>query len=383
MGRAEFFFCILASVAGLDLTFPRDMVDVAGRDAGLSLLVIGAATLVSVVLNVRLAALFPDQGPLDYLPRILGRPLGRTVQLFVWLFYLALAAWALRNIVEVIHTLFLPNTPTSALAIGLVLTVLSIVRHDIGPLARTVQVIMLVSLSVVLAVTLFRLPSLAEAWATVPGPVVHLDRVLQGARDAYYVLVGSQVMLKLYPHVRAHGHRRVRSLALTAVGAQGIALAILFVVTEGSLGPGATTALVWPSVTTLRLVVLQGFFVNRLGLLAMMSWSGLSVSFLLIRVWDAATEITGALGLPRGNYTWTLPLLGAALLWLAFFPRDTYSLTLLAIHLLSPAAILITLVLPALLLLVARMRHLWHPPYGPASAHPPVPGPDVDPAPAS
>ncbi len=368
-------------MAGLDLTFPRDLVAMAGRDAGLSLLVVVAATLVSVALNVRLAALFPDEGPLGYLPRLLGRLPGRAVELMVWCFYLALAAWALRNIVEVIHTLFLPNTPTFALGVALILTVLGIVRHDIGPVARTVEIVMIASLGVVMTVTLLRLPSLTESWATVPGPVLHPDRALRAALAAYYVLVGSQVLLKLYPHVRVADYARLRNLALGAVGVQCAALAIMFVVTQGSLGPGAVASLVWPSVTTLRLVVLQGFFINRLGLMAMMSWSGLSVSFLLIRVWDAATEVTGMVGLPRGRTNWTLPPLGALLLVLAFLPADSYTLGTLATRILSPVAVAVTIVLPAALLLVARLGHFWHAPYGPSCPHPPLPGQDPDPAP--
>ncbi len=125
----------------------------AGRDAWLTIVVAAGAGLLLIPVLTALGRRFPGETVIQYLPRLLGRPLGRLLGLLVLWYFLYLSAILPREFADFIGYSVLPSTPRVVVLTAILTVCAALVRAGCEPLVRTAEV--LVPLSVLFNLVLF------------------------------------------------------------------------------------------------------------------------------------------------------------------------------------------------------------------------------------
>lgn len=277
--------------------FPRPAVVMAGREALWSLWL--AASLIAglMVLMFRASAATPDQSILTTATSLMGRPVGMALALFTIAYHLLLAITASLVFSLVLVNVFLPNTPLWAVNAGLVLTGLYVAWNGVLSVARTIEatyspVVVLSLLALAVSVGFIHHPSLLL-------PPSHLEviPILRGVWLQLLLFIGFQVSLNAYPYVRASDRPSAKRYALYGLVAVTIFLTLAYEIAIATLGPSYLVIQRWPLVSLLRLIALENFFVNKLGLLIVVLWTVLIVLFMAVRLWCLGEDVQALLGL--------------------------------------------------------------------------------------
>ncbi len=346
----------MATVVAISLTipacftFPNAMVQAAGRQAILSLLLDflvlgGAATLAYLFYRH-----FPDTSLPETCARLLGKWAGKGAALLLLLLDLTLAASIVSHIQVVINNVFLHNMPPYLVILPLLLTVVYATWFDLPVLARLFN-IFVVNLVVFFVPLLFLLlPNVAHPEVALPPPDISMVAVVKGAYVNFPLYLGLTFIYWLGPWLRwrTPGHT-CRSLAKGVLPLFAFAL-YLYVVVIGTIGENLTGRYSFPLVQVLRFSFSPSSILPRPGLIILLGLTFGFVSYLTLRIWGAAQSAKLFLGtgsfqpylLPAGLAVWVL----------------RYHLPRWASYGLMPVGLFLLFVLPLGLILLARHRGL-------------------------
>lgn len=136
---------ITVTLAMDSFTEPRRVLEVAGRDGWLSIILAGGWSMAVAVTVIKLASLFPRQSPNAWIPQLFGRWGGTLFIVLYIIFFLLLTAWTLRVFSEVMKTYLLPRTPSEVIIFSLLLCVLYLTSYGLDPMTRVTGIFFLVS----------------------------------------------------------------------------------------------------------------------------------------------------------------------------------------------------------------------------------------------
>lgn len=191
---------------------------------------------------------------------------------------------------------------------------------------------------------------------------MHSDTILLAVQAGLWQVVGVQVVLQLYPNVRAATLGSVRRVTYWALGLVALKYTVDYIETVGTFGPKLTAEFLWPVVAVWRLIVLPGFFIDRIGLFALIAWSGLVFSFITMRLWTLAHCVQDLLGQPDHSFVlWVAPMAILCIYgaYTPLFGPDAVSGWVL--NYLDPWSWVIFLGWPASSLILAALRHSGSP----------------------
>lgn len=210
-----------------------------------------AAGLPLIGLYLLLQSRFPGQTLVQYLPRVLGRMVGKWLALLYICYFLYIAARVTRDFTELVLLAILPRTPMGAVVLALVIVTAYGVRHGVEVLARVAQVLLplgfvLILIASLMALEAFRvdnlLPVLEEGWSNIWKAAFPL---------AITVPFGETILFSMvWPTAP---QRRTRWTLLAGAGA-GLFLAYLSLVNIGVLGPHIVGTSQFPLLTLIHQV---------------------------------------------------------------------------------------------------------------------------------
>ena len=341
--------------AGL-FEFPRAIVTYAGPEAAWSFLVECGAALFGLWLWFQVNHLYPDEQVGGFVSRIVTPFLGWPLRAFTIMTHTLLAVWVTANFGLVMITFFLPDTPLWALEALTVLVALYMAWIDTRVLGRTIQVLFLPTgiLSVLLALLL--LPRLTQMWAVAPTVDVHLATIAYAAYKGYYLFWGYEVTVTLYPFVAHSARRQAERYAYIAMVMAAAFFAFGYVLVMGAGGPYLVMAAQWPGVSTMRLITLTSFLINKLGLFVVMLWSLFVFIFVAMRLWCLGQDLRPALNLTSiQSYRWMLVGACAATLGVSQLFTNITVLNGFFNHWVTPAMVVFNFGVPPVLLLGAAI----------------------------
>ncbi len=277
--------------------FPRPAMELAGREALWSLWLAAAIIAGLMVLMFRASVATPDQSILTTASRLMGKPVGIALALFTIAYHLLLAITASLVFSFVLVNVFLPNTPLWAVNAGLIVSGLYVAWNGILGVARTIEatytpVVVLSVLALAVSAGFIHHPALL-----LPPSQLEVIPILRGAWPQFLLFIGFQVSLNAYPYVRASDRTSATRYALYGLFAVTLFLTLAYEIAIATLGPSYLVIQRWPLVSLLRLIALENFFVNKLGLLIVVLWTVLIVLFMAVRFWCLGEDVQQLLGL--------------------------------------------------------------------------------------
>ncbi len=265
--------------------FPRLLILHAGNNAWWGFLLDWAAAYGGAWLLLKVAYVAPRETLLGMTRRIWPGPLYWVFGILDELAHLGLPVIALTQFTYLIVTFFLPNT--APWMIELVLTAMAayIAWWDLPVLARTIQVIYIPVMVISLALLVLLAPHLTDSYALVPSWNFHVSAIVSGGYRSFYIFVGYEAIPIFWPYVQPEAQARARQYTYWALTLSGVFYALIFAATLGTEDPWYLSHLEWPGVSALRLISVTGLLIDKLGLLIVVLWGLLSLSFISIRFW--------------------------------------------------------------------------------------------------
>ncbi len=213
-----------------------------GPDGWMAL--IGGHIIAAVVMFfvVKLGLLFPDETLVEYAPRILGKYIGIPIVLIASLAWCVITARIVRQFADFME-LLLPQTSLGVIILTMLLVVAYIVRHGIEPIARVLEILFPVFISVlglliVIATFQMDLSNLLPAFQSSP------KEVAVESFSTFLGLEGQEVLLMLLPFMAVP--KGAYKVAYGALASNLILRVALFVVTISIFGVDLVKEIVWP-----------------------------------------------------------------------------------------------------------------------------------------
>lgn len=346
-----------AYIASGVFEFPRQLVAGVGPDALYAYVLECVTAWLGLWLWLRVNRLCPSLAVAAFAGRLVTAPVGYALWLFTLVLHTLLAVVVLTNFAAVMHAFFLDETPRVAVDLALVGTAVYVAWFGLAPLARTLQVIYIaaVALSVLMAALL--ISKMNSTYALVPSTDLHLGAIALAAYRGSYIFWGYEITVTLFPFVRPEQRVRGERYALGAMAGTFLFFGLGYIFTLGVSGPYLLAHSVWPGVSTLRLIDVASFLIDRLGLFLVTLWALFVVAFLTLRLWCLGQDVLAVVPAP-GPKPYRFLLLGFAAVVVVASTRipNVVQLEALMQGQVVPAMVVFNYAVPLLLLLAARLR---------------------------
>ncbi len=251
-------------------TMPRKIVEVAGRDAWLSVLLGGAILSLTVYLLVSLADRFPRQNFFQYCGKVWGKPLGWLIRLLYLSFWMVFLVLLLQEFSWINTTFFLNETPMVIPKLLMAFAAALSISYGFTALARFFQLILPFMLLPLLGTFLLTLTNIE--WNHF-FPILEMGIVPVFKGMIYYLGMPQGLMeIILFFSLFLENPRKALKPALVGIN---ILLLIAIVQTVGVIGVLGIENIkesAWPGIDTITVIELPGFPVERFELWLTMPW---------------------------------------------------------------------------------------------------------------
>lgn len=343
---------MVSTIIGIGiLTLPRTITEKAGPDGWLLVLVGGIVVIITSVIISKLGRMFPGQTVVEYVSKIISRPLGILFSLGLLVYYVLFCAFEARVFAEVTKQFLLYRTPTEAIVVTMLLTSVYLVRQDIATIGRMGE--MLVPVFIIPSF-LFLLPAIPEMDFTNLLPIMGTPPVkfLTGFGTIVTSYLGFETLLLFQPLMN---RPRDATKAMTVSLASIMLLYVLVVVAAVSIfGTVEVQRLIWPSFTMYRTIKIPGAFIENVHGIMMAIWV-VAVYMTLAVFFFAAVNIMARLMNFKDHSFMALPL-AFIIYFLAMVPDNIVRLYDYLDNFSLYLGTLFAFVLPILIFIIAKVR---------------------------
>ncbi|OTA42316.1 MAG: hypothetical protein A6D92_00135 [Symbiobacterium thermophilum] len=290
---------------------PRVLLESAGQEAWITVLILGVYALVVALAVVWIACRFPDRDPLKAIRCTLGSWATYPIVLLYCAFNVLIYAMSLSDVQTFTKILLLPDTPAWVLAVMIALFTIYTVLQGVEPIARTAYGV-LVPLVLVILVLPFGVGKEIRLLQIDPFLWKGFSGVLRGAWLALPGAGQSLIVLSLMRHLslRVNPYK----WTLIGVGSAHLALAIMVLLISLVFGSILPSRLLYPGHELFAIVALTES-IERIQAGIMVLWLCGSLINIALHLYVAVEEGSLALGIQRRG--WITLILGAAGVFLA------------------------------------------------------------------
>lgn len=258
--QASIFLTNSVLGAGI-LTLPRGVVEIVKTpDVWLSVLLGGLVVLGVIFVMVKLSQQFPSLTIYQYARLIVGKIPGGALCSLLILYYLVIAGFEARVLVEIMVFFLLEGTPSWAIVIPFIWVSTYLVFGGINAIARVFQIIIPISVIVLViaygfSFHLFEINNLRPLLSEGLVPVV------KGLKSTILIYSGCEVIMTLV------GHMEYPKEAMKAMTV-GIGIPLLIylstvIVVVGGMSVDAVMRSTWPTIDLMRTFEITGLFFER------------------------------------------------------------------------------------------------------------------------
>lgn len=252
---------IVGGVIGIfTLTMPTQVIDQAGNDAWLSVLIGGSAMVMMTLMLLRLSLYYKDETVIEYLPKIYGKLLGNVFNIVLIIYLAMTVSFLSRYFSDLARMALLPNTPRWAILLLFWLVVAYWAQFGIRVIAITMTIILIptfLNVGGFVFIPLERvkfphlLPILAEGWAP----------VFSGAFRSIFFYFGIASLAFIIPVVKEP--KKIYKAALSGFVIVIGVFTLLLVILIARFSTEEVNNMVFPVVTLMRTLQVPGAFLER------------------------------------------------------------------------------------------------------------------------
>jgi len=331
-------------------TFPRHVVNIAGETAWLSMLIGAALVIITLVILIKLASLFPRDNFFTYCSKVWGKPIGTLINIGYLVFWFLFVSILLQDTANMNQGIFLPTTPSMIPLILILIAVIYLVAYGITNVIRLYQLLLpFIVLPLILVVVLMiRSIDLTNYLPFLSNGILP---VFKGALVFLGAFQGLEIILFVAPFVT-----NINKAYLPAILSILFLMSLLLGIGSGSIGIMGVENIretVLPSITMLSLIELPGFPVERFGLLLTLPVILGIFSSLAVYIYLISFALIDFFKIERRKTVISIVAV-LSLIIIYFIPDLTWTMKLreILIHL----TLLFILVIPLLTLISAKIR---------------------------
>ncbi|MBM7566389.1 GerAB/ArcD/ProY family transporter [Paenibacillus sacheonensis] len=257
----QLFWLLFSMEAGMTIMLTLGPTFQAARQgAPLAMLLAGAVSLLATYIAAKLSLLYPEDTFVEYVPKIIGQWLGKTLVFVYLLLWIAVGGIVLREYADFVHMALFDKTPLWAIILFMLIVILYAVHGGIHIVARCSEIIGPI---VVFNIILFRIFSLKD---------LHLDRllpllpsdgwmpVLSGSAPAASYMSESVMIVMLIAFIG--NKKKTLSSGLWGVGFAAIVLLNVIIDTMMMLGSTVPAMLQYPVYSISQYISVMEFVQN-------------------------------------------------------------------------------------------------------------------------
>lgn len=252
------------------LTLPRSATEkVHTPDVWISVILGGIFTIIAGVIMAKLSQQFPKKTFYQYSNEIVGKWVGRLLNLCIICYFIITSGFQLRSMAEVIRFLLLENTPIWAITMIFMWVGLYLIIGGINPIARLFEIILPMTVIFFLVVVLmsFKIFEIDNLRPVLGEGVIP---VLKGVKTTSLAFTGPEIMLLLIPFMK-HPQKAVK-VVLVGVSIPLILYVITVVMVIGALSVEGVVTRTWPTLDLIRSFEVSGLIFERFESLLLVVW---------------------------------------------------------------------------------------------------------------
>ncbi len=337
--------------------FPRELVTSAGRDGIWGLWLDGLVTFALMGLSFTMSRMVPNETFGQFSSQLLSKPVGIVFGLMTIGYHVLLAVVMVVEFTSLFSNDFLSGTPAWAITISLMIASVYMAWFGAATLARVLQagylpMVVLSVATLVLAASVIKHPVLL-----LPPTNIRVLPLLQGSYRQYFIFIGFELSITLYPFIRNEDRRVAERYAYGGLAVMIGILTVMYEIAIATFGPAYIPLMRWPMVTLMRIVEISGFFIDKWGSLVIVLWTVAVLGFMSVRLWCTAHDLA-ALFFIRSVGSYRYLLLPTAVVVLAgsmLIPNAAIS-DYITQQYLIPLGLLYLTVIPVVVLIVGIFR---------------------------
>ncbi|MHB1418176.1 MAG: GerAB/ArcD/ProY family transporter [Bacillota bacterium] len=251
------------------LFIPKFTAKEALSDGWIALLLTATTFGIMVVLvTVKLGLRFPSSTIIEYLPKIMGIPLGKLIGLGYIFFFIFTGAVVIREFADFITTAFMPETPSTVFIAILILVAAFAVGNGVEVIARMNEFIFPLTMISIMAIILLSIPSvdlgnLYHPFENGIKPILRASMASSGFRGEVVLLLMLLPLLN-----RKQEGMKTGILAVVIIG---FILALVNITAIAVFGPYLTATFLFPTQELARYIDV-GNFLERGEALMLLAW---------------------------------------------------------------------------------------------------------------
>ncbi|MCC5912043.1 MAG: endospore germination permease [Clostridiaceae bacterium] len=287
------------------LTLPRRLLEEAGTDGWLVLILGGLVGIVVSLTHGYIVKSFPGKSFFQILSLTLTRPIAYIVAIYTIVYFIGMTGYVVRLFAMIIREFLLPRTPPQLVIFSVLFVSLYLVREGIEVLGRMAEVIIVPLTVVILALFIISWGN-AEVSNLLPVFQTPFVEIIKAVPFALFSFLGFEVLLIFGGFV----DEPVKSMKVGPIAIFIVLLAylILNASTLATLGAQQTENLIWPLVGTFDTIDFPGAFIENVEVFIMGVWI-ITVFMTMVPLHLAGTMLIMELaGGKEYNYYALLPL---------------------------------------------------------------------------
>ncbi|WP_058485862.1 GerAB/ArcD/ProY family transporter [Defluviitalea phaphyphila] len=275
------------------LILPRRAAEFANQDGWIIVILSTFLALFYSWIITYLASRFPKDTFVEFSSKILSKPVGIILSLFLFIKICFNTAMELRIFGELVKQILLPRTPIEVIMISMLFVSAYLVRQGYEARGRLGEILFFVIFIPIISILLFVLP-VTDFRNLKPILTTPLSKLLKGSYDLGFTFSYIEFLLMVAPLVK--NPKGLKKSAFKVIGMVGFINVILVIVTLGVFGSIETKEQIWPVIGLMQVIEIPGAFLERQDALMMIFWitsvfslisAGLYfVSFIITRIME-------------------------------------------------------------------------------------------------
>lgn len=338
------------------LTLPRELANImTSSDGWIALLAGGIISVIVMWLLAKMMLGFPNQSLLTYIS-ILPRPISVVILSLFAVIWIGVTAFEVRSITHVTKQYLFDRTPVEVIALLFFLVVVYAVSESRAGLFRLNMLFLPIVLFIAFAIFVFNLGHF-EGNQLLPMFETDIQGYLKGLETTIYGYVGFVIVLFYMGLVDKP--RNAPKMVAMGMCIPVVLYIMVFILSVGVFGHAVTSELRYPTMELAMNVEIPGGFFNRFELLFFLIWTMAIFNTTSMALDIAVLSLTSIF--KHTKKTKIILILSPIVFSISMFPRNILEVGSYA-SILFKISFFYSLLIPAILFLVAKLRGTWKTP---------------------
>lgn len=264
---------IISTIIGVGIvTLPREAANIIGQPNMWISIILGAGiAFLNGLLIFAMIKRYPEQTIYEIGPKVAGRWLGRVFNLIYVVYSIAISAFVMRTMAEIVNYYLLDLTPRIVVVTVLIIACFYLISAGIENIMAFLQLYFPIILLMFFVLTVL---SIRNIDITNLRPVLVQDFVplLKGAKTTFFSFVGYELIMVLSKKGSIRNWKSMSTVLLLSIGTVCTIYVLFFILNIGILSVEELKVTTFPTIEMAKSIEFQGFFFERFELLFLFGW---------------------------------------------------------------------------------------------------------------